>query len=249
MPRSDTGQRPASILPATSRPVQVIQPACRLLPGGLLAAAAWVAAAALMLPAGHDELERTALLAGSPAGLGRLLAGGPAASASADPAKAGRRRALAGRAGGRLAAWELVTAKFDLLPRPFFASPQAILEVFTDDWPRLGDSCCTRCGCCRAAMSSAPLLGFILGVAIGWSRAVGYWVHPVLRLIGPLPATAWLPLAFFVFPSQPQRQHLPDRAGHRFPGHGADLVGRRRRQQGLLRRRPDAWAPASASWS
>lgn len=39
------------------------------------------------------------------------------------------------------------------------------------------------------------------GVSIGWSQAVSYWVHPVLRLIGPLPATAWLPLAFFFFPS------------------------------------------------
>ena len=44
-------------------------------------------------------------------------------------------------------------------------------------------------------------LGFVLGVAIGWSKAVGYWAHPVLRFVGPLPATAWLPLAFFVFPS------------------------------------------------
>lgn len=44
-------------------------------------------------------------------------------------------------------------------------------------------------------------LGFVTGVAIGWSRAVGYWAHPTLRLIGPLPATAWLPLAFFAFPT------------------------------------------------
>ena len=44
-------------------------------------------------------------------------------------------------------------------------------------------------------------IGFATGVSVGWSRAVGYWVHPVLRLIGPLPATAWIPLAFFVFPS------------------------------------------------
>ncbi len=26
-------------------------------------------------------------------------------------------------------------------------------------------------------------------------------MHPVLRFIGPLPATAWLPIAFFTFPS------------------------------------------------
>jgi NitT/TauT family transport system permease protein len=42
---------------------------------------------------------------------------------------------------------------------------------------------------------------FATGVSIGWSRAIGYWAHPVLRLIGPLPATAWLPIAFFAFPS------------------------------------------------
>ena len=28
-----------------------------------------------------------------------------------------------------------------------------------------------------------------------------FGAHPVLRLIGPLPATAWLPLAFFAFPT------------------------------------------------
>jgi NitT/TauT family transport system permease protein len=44
-------------------------------------------------------------------------------------------------------------------------------------------------------------VGFLTGVSIGWSRSVGYWVHPVLRFVGPLPATAWLPFAFFTFPS------------------------------------------------
>jgi len=45
------------------------------------------------------------------------------------------------------------------------------------------------------------IAGFVLGVGVGWSTRVGYWVHPILRFVGPLPATAWLPLAFFVFPS------------------------------------------------
>jgi NitT/TauT family transport system permease protein len=44
-------------------------------------------------------------------------------------------------------------------------------------------------------------VGFAIGVSVGWSRTIGYWVHPLLRFVGPLPATAWLPLAFFVFPS------------------------------------------------
>ncbi len=43
--------------------------------------------------------------------------------------------------------------------------------------------------------------GFIAGVAIGWSHRIGYWVHPVLRILGPVPSTALLPICFFFFPS------------------------------------------------
>ena len=44
-------------------------------------------------------------------------------------------------------------------------------------------------------------VGFVTGVWIGWSRVAGYWVHPVLRFLGPVPASALLPLAFFFAPS------------------------------------------------
>jgi NitT/TauT family transport system permease protein len=36
---------------------------------------------------------------------------------------------------------------------------------------------------------------------MGWSKAVNYWLHPLLRVIGPVPATAWLPVVFVVFPT------------------------------------------------
>jgi len=38
-------------------------------------------------------------------------------------------------------------------------------------------------------------------VWVGWSRVAGYWVHPLLRFLGPVPASALLPLAFFFAPS------------------------------------------------
>lgn len=100
-----------------------------------------------------------------------------------------------------LTAWEIATAKLDLLPRPFFGPPQALLDVYLEDWLRLGDSVLHSLGLLAAGYAIGASLGFVTGVAVGWSRAVGYWVHPVLRLVGPLPATAWLPLAFFFFPS------------------------------------------------
>jgi NitT/TauT family transport system permease protein len=98
-------------------------------------------------------------------------------------------------------AWELATAKFAWLPLPFFPPPQAILEVYTDDLPKLLDSVLASVKLQLGGYVIGALLGFVTGVSIGWSRSVGYWVHPVLRFIGPLPATAWLPIAFFTFPS------------------------------------------------
>lgn len=103
--------------------------------------------------------------------------------------------------GAGFVVWELVTAKYEALPMPFFPPPQAILEVFLDDWTRLGSSTLASLLLLAGGYLIGSTLGFLLGVAIGWSRAVGYWAHPVLRFVGPLPATAWLPLAFFVFPS------------------------------------------------
>ena len=103
--------------------------------------------------------------------------------------------------GAWIVGWELVTAKLDLLPLPFFASPQAFIEVYTDDWQRLGDSLLHSLLLLGRGYVIGAAAGFVVGVALGWSRRVGYWAHPILRLIGPLPATAWIPLAFFVFPT------------------------------------------------
>jgi NitT/TauT family transport system permease protein len=97
--------------------------------------------------------------------------------------------------------WEAVTAKLGLLPLPFFPPPQALLEVVIDDRVRLAEGVLASLRLLAGGYFLGAALGFATGLAMGWSRAAGYWIHPVLRLVGPIPATAWLPLAFFVFPS------------------------------------------------
>ncbi len=100
-----------------------------------------------------------------------------------------------------LSAWELLTAKLGLLPVPFFAPPQALLDVYVEDWPRLADSLWHSAILLGSGVAVGAMTGFIAGVAIGWSRSIGYWLHPVLRILGPVPSTALLPLCFFLFPS------------------------------------------------
>jgi NitT/TauT family transport system permease protein len=97
--------------------------------------------------------------------------------------------------------WEAGSAKFGWLPQPFFPPPHAILEVFTDDWPKLVESTFASVKLELLGFALGAAGGFAIGVMLGRSRLFGYWVHPVLRLIGPLPAIAWLPIAFFAFPS------------------------------------------------
>lgn len=98
-------------------------------------------------------------------------------------------------------AWELASAKFALLPQPFFPPPQAIYEVFTDDFVKLGDSFLASLKLQLTGYAIGAGVGFAIGVAMGSSTMFSYWAHPVLRFVGPMPATAWLPIAFFAFPS------------------------------------------------
>ncbi len=164
--------------------------------GGLTAAAAWFAVAALTSAwPDAEEWERT----GELASLLAVVGGGLALASLLRRAQRAWPWMLALALG--VAAWEVATAKLNLLPRPFFAPPQGLLEVYLDDWPRLAECVLHSAWLLISGYLLGSTAGFVTGVAVGWSRAVGYWVNPVLRLIGPLPATAWLPLAFFAFPS------------------------------------------------
>jgi len=97
--------------------------------------------------------------------------------------------------------WEIVTAKLALLPAPFFAPPRALIEAYATDWPRLLDSVLNSLRLLALGFLYGSVVGFITGVAIGWSRGLGYWVHPILRFLGPVPSTALLPLSLYFFPS------------------------------------------------
>jgi NitT/TauT family transport system permease protein len=190
----------AGLVPAVreARPWQVWR-------GGGLAGLAWLAAAAVILAwPDSDEYGRTELLGVAATVLGLAIL---AAGLSGAPGPLARLRPsgpwLVALAAG-LVAWELVTAKLDILPRPFFVAPQALLEVFTDDYAKLGESVLHSVLLLVPGYLLGAAVGFVVGVAMGWSRRVGYWAQPVLRLIGPLPATAWLPIAFFAFSTSRQ---------------------------------------------
>ncbi|MDR1612060.1 MAG: ABC transporter permease subunit [Planctomycetota bacterium] len=98
--------------------------------------------------------------------------------------------------------YNLATKKLALLPAIFFPAPDRVIGVLALDWRYLLFDC---------LWSSAKLLfsgflagaaaGLVTGVAVGFSKRAGYWVNPLIRTIGPIPSTAWIPIVLVAFPT------------------------------------------------
>ena len=100
-----------------------------------------------------------------------------------------------------LALWELTTAKFGWLPKPFFSPPHGLLNVYVTDGQRLLICIAYTLRLWSLGFLSGIVVGYGVGVALGWSKRFSYWGMPFLKLIGPVPATAWIPCTFYFFPT------------------------------------------------
>ena len=99
-----------------------------------------------------------------------------------------------------MAGWDLITLKFALLPLPHFPGPDKVFQSFLEDRSELADCAWHSLILLMSGYASGVVSGLICGVLIGWSPRVRYWGMPVLKILGPMPATAWIPLAMVVCP-------------------------------------------------
>jgi NitT/TauT family transport system permease protein len=100
-----------------------------------------------------------------------------------------------------LMGWELITSGFRWLPLPYFPSPAGVLQSLINDRALLFDSTWHSLILLLGGYALGVIAGLISGICIGWSSPVRYWGMPVLKVVGPIPATAWIPLAMVVSPS------------------------------------------------
>jgi NitT/TauT family transport system permease protein len=98
-----------------------------------------------------------------------------------------------------VAVWDLVTTKFAKLPMPYFPGPELVLQGLVDDRAELLDSAFCSFRLLLSGYVVGVLAGLTSGVLMGWFRQAHYWGMPIMKLVGPIPATAFIPLAMVIF--------------------------------------------------
>jgi NitT/TauT family transport system permease protein len=98
-------------------------------------------------------------------------------------------------------ALDIATLKTGRLLLPFVPSPDKIIASFTGNVGKVAESFVASIKLLFTGLFFGTVTGFISGILIGWSKHCNYWFSPVLKIVGPVPSAAWLPIAVVLFPT------------------------------------------------
>ena len=97
-------------------------------------------------------------------------------------------------------AWDLVTLKLGWMSLPYFPGPDAVLGDMIEDRGILFESTWHSLLLLLTGYAAGLTVGLVVGVLIGWFARARYWGMPILKAVGPMPATALVALAMTLFP-------------------------------------------------
>ena len=100
-----------------------------------------------------------------------------------------------------LALWDILGTKLQWLPMPFFPGPSRIIESFLLEGGFIFQNTLYSLRLFTVGFVSGVAFGVGTGILIGWFPKVYYWVFPVLKITGVIPAVAWMPFALTLFPT------------------------------------------------
>jgi len=93
----------------------------------------------------------------------------------------------------------ILTVKVLLFPQVYLPSLNRVLHVFVTDYAFLAKNLFSSFLLLMEGMAMGTVIGVITGVLVGWSKRWNYWIFPLIRFLGPIPSSTWIPLALVVF--------------------------------------------------
>lgn len=95
----------------------------------------------------------------------------------------------------------ILTGKTATLPVLYFPSLDRVFGVLIEDSAFIGKCFLYSLRLQVIGWSCGAIAGIATGVAIGFNRHAKYWIYPLVRILGPIPSTAWIPLVLVSFPT------------------------------------------------
>ncbi|MCB6993663.1 ABC transporter permease [bacterium 210820-DFI.6.37] len=100
-----------------------------------------------------------------------------------------------------LALLDVFGTKLQVLPQPFFPGPAGVIEAFLMESGYILQNTLYSIRLFIAGFGIGAVFGVFTGILIGWFPKIYYWVAPVLKICGVIPAVAWMPFALTLLPT------------------------------------------------
>jgi len=93
----------------------------------------------------------------------------------------------------------IVTVKTALLPVLYFPSLDRVFGTLVEDRELIFKCIKFSMGLLAKGVLGGLIVGFFMGIAVGFSKTAEYWINPIIRILGPIPSTAWIPVLLVLF--------------------------------------------------
>lgn len=97
-----------------------------------------------------------------------------------------------------LALYDYLTLKTGILMYPFVPHLNAILNIAWEDRAYLIECTLHTLRLLFLGYFIGVALGLVTGITCGYSQKVRYWVTPIIKFLGPIPTSTWIPIIMVI---------------------------------------------------
>lgn len=97
-----------------------------------------------------------------------------------------------------LTLYDYLTLKTGVLTQPFVPCVNYIINAFLVDYKLLLDCTLNTLKLLFLGYFIGVSLGLVTGIACGYSKRARYWLDPIIKFLGPIPTSTWIPIILVV---------------------------------------------------
>lgn len=97
-----------------------------------------------------------------------------------------------------LTAYDYLTIKTGILTQPFVPCMNFIINAFASQYMTLIDCTLNTLKLLFIGYFIGVSLGLVTGITCGYSKKVRYWVNPIIKFLGPIPTSTWIPVIMVI---------------------------------------------------